>query len=385
MVFLKPNTLKELRKCEICCSSNISSAIGVCAKCLKEKAEMALPIAIKNQSSTRLSLGLVPFPPKGANGIRCNLCVAECVMGDGDMGYCGIRGNKGGRLFSLVGKDEALLDFYLDPHVTNCCNAYFCPAGTGCGYPKYSNTKGPEIGYYNLALFFYGCSFTCMFCQNWTHKLLGKARRVKMKELIDLTLNNERISCWCWFGGSAEPQLPFAIKASKEAYESKRAGRILRICYEWNGDGNPLLVERALETVLESGGNVKFDLKAFNPNIHKALTGMDNKRVLENFEMVYRKFWDKRSAFPVLGATTLLVPNYVDEEEVKNISNFLSSLDPHIPYNLLVFHPDFMMRDLPITPLRQVINCFRVAKRNLKRVNVSNLHLLGYPSQLSSL
>jgi len=35
------------------------------------------------------------------------------------------------------------------------------------------------------------------------------------------------------------------------------------------------------------------------------------------------------------------------------------------------------MTDLPITPLNQVIDYYKVAKRHLKRVNVGNLHTLG--------
>jgi pyruvate formate lyase activating enzyme len=114
----------------------------------------------------------------------------------------------------------------------------------------------------------------------------------------------------------------------------------------------------APETVSASGGNVKFDLKAYTPSLHVALTGFDNRRVLENFEMVYRKFYEGRRGLPVLAATTLLVPGYVDAEEVGKIAGFIASLDETIPYSLLVFHPDFMMQDLPITPAKQAFEAY---------------------------
>lgn len=166
-------------------------------------------------------------------------------------------------------------------------------------------------------------------------------------------------------------------------HESKPSGRIVRICYEWNGDGHPSLVARALETVVESGGNVKFDLKAYDPNLHVVLTGLDNKRILENFEMVYRRFYERRRGLPVLAATTLLVPGYVDEGEVGEIASFIASLDEGIPYSLLVFHPDYLMRDLPITPTEQVSRCYRAAKRHLRHVEIGNIGLLAAHSQLS--
>jgi len=367
-------------RCRLCGleSPYISSAIGVCKNCIKSKPEEALEIAMESHRRARELFGLPPEPPRGGSGgIRCSICVAECVIPEGSTGYCGIRGNRGGRMIYLPGEDRAYLHYYLDPHITNCCNAWFCPAGTGCGFPTYAHTQGPENGYYNLALFFYGCSFNCLFCQNWTHKELNMARAVHVNEIVELTLRNEKISCWCWFGGSAEPQLPFAIKASRIIHEKKPSKRILRICYEWNGDGNPWLVRRAMEYVVISGGNVKFDLKAYDPTLHKILTGMDNKRVLENFELVYREFYHRRQEVPVLGATTLLVPHYIDAEEVGAIAEFIASLDDTIPYNLLVFHPDFIMNDVPPTSAKQVFECYEAAKKHLKNVNISNLHLLG--------
>ncbi|MEN3047407.1 MAG: hypothetical protein ABDH63_01305 [Candidatus Caldarchaeales archaeon] len=787
-----------MARCATCGAASplTSRAIGVCRECLVERPEAALKVAMEGHRASRAEFGLPPEPPRSPGGKPCNLCAARCVMADGEVGYCGIRGVRGGRMWSLSGTDFGLLDYYLDPHVTNCCNAWFCPAGTGCGYPKFAVREGPEVGYYILALFFYGCSLNCQFClppdvlvltdegmktisqlfrkaplklsfldheeaypasvytithtgrrarvlrvfrhwyegelialkpalgpplectpshrlfvsdgpdaqtvktvradevrsgsylvtprprgesadaidveellarhsaklrepvrvteelaaeiavtagnglsggttveedgtvrskgeersciprfitlneelaeilglycargrvtrggngphahrlvisfghrerglvrravdvlesifgvkctvveratsitveideptlaslfgelcgqgprekhvpprillapanvvksflraylkgddrttrgyvvastsskrlafeilwlmiglgmkpalytsvppriertgtgrvgrsrlyvikveersfdsrmssgagsgigaanyiswriesverrpysgyvynievdcedhsyianciavkncQNWTHKALSRGKRITTRELVEVTLRNERITCWCWFGGSAEPQLPFAVNASRTVLEEKGEGRIVRICWEWNGDGNPALVRRAAELSLTSGGNVKFDLKAFTKSVHVALTGMDNEEILRNFELVYDEFYERRRDVPVLGATTLLVPQYVNEREVDQIARFIASLDPEIPYSLLVFHPDFKMNDVPVTPERQVWECYRAAKRHLRNVNVGNLHLLA--------
>ncbi|MDK2383868.1 MAG: radical SAM protein, partial [Candidatus Korarchaeota archaeon] len=322
--------------------------------------------------------GLCPRPPSQGR-ITCNLCSASCRLADGSStSYCGLRRLEKDRLVSLSTPTRGLLSYYLDPHVTNCCNSWFCPGGTGLGYPRYAVRRGPEYGFYNLALFLYGCSFDCLFCQNWEHKLLGQARTIQASDLVEVTLRNRAITCWCWFGGSPEPQLPFVLHASRRIMEEKPSGRVLRICYEWNGDGHPELVRRAAELAYESGGTVKFDLKAWTPEVHVALTGRDNKRALDNLAMVAEEFHGKGRFPPVLGASTLLVPGYVDEEEVEGIARFIASLSDDIPYTLLVFHPDFRMRDLPVTPEKQVWRCYEAARRHLRYVNVSNLHLLGY-------
>lgn len=64
--------------------------------------------------------------------------------------------------------------------------------------------------------------------------------------------------------------------------------------------------------------------------------------------------------------------------EVERIARFIASLDETIPYSLLVFHPEFMMNDMPITPEKQVWECYRAAAKHLRRVNIGNLHLLGF-------
>jgi len=76
----------------------------------------------------------------------------------------------------------------------------------------------------------------------------------------------------------------------------------------------------------------------------------------------------------------LLVPGYVDEKEVEGITKFIASLDSEIPYSILVFHPDYLMMDLPMTPMDQALACYRAAKRHLKNVNVGNVRLLGLKS-----
>lgn len=302
------------------------------------------------------------------------------MIGDGDRGYCGLRANSDGVFTSLASTKKAALYYYLDPQVTNCCAAWFCPAGTGAGYPKYACKPGPELGYYNLAIFFYGCNFDCLYCQNSSHKQIEEAPSCDVKTLVSLSLENKRISCWCFFGGSPEPQLPFAVSASKAMLDSKPEGRVLRICFEWNGAGNRLLVDRAAELALRSGGNIKFDLKCGSETVSKALSGVSNRRSFENFEMLFRKYGSERRDMPLLTGTTLLVPGYVDALEVEKIAGFLADLDRDIPYSLLVFHPDFVMSDLPTTPYRQVEECYRAAKKHLTRVNVGNLASLGIRS-----
>ena len=367
-------------ECKICGKTSrlISKALGVCPECVKTRFEEARHFIERAHEVARSRYGLPPRPPRNPHGLKCTICANECSMGEGEVGFCGLRRNVNGKLVSLVSADEALMYGYYDPHVTNCCASWFCPAGTGAGYPKYATRPGPEVGYANYAVFFYGCNFDCLFCQNASHKLLSEAPKVSVEGFVRHVLNNKDYTCICFFGGSPEPQLPFAIKASRRVLEEKPEKRIIRICFEWNGCGNRGLVKEAAKLALESGGNIKFDLKCFSEELSYALSGVSNKAAYENFEMIATEFYDARPDPPVLTATTLLVPGYVDANEVDRIAEFIASLNPEIPYSLLVFHPDHFMSDMPITPRRQVEECLKAARRHLKRVHVGNLHLLGW-------
>ncbi|MEO0004873.1 MAG: radical SAM protein [candidate division WOR-3 bacterium] len=345
--------------CKICEKEKCGAQVlGLCVDCLRENLGRCLPVIYDAHKKVRERFGLPGEPPRSKNGRGCRLCVHHCQIGEGEKGYCGLREMRNGKLTSRVSIHNALIYTYLDPIPTNCCSAWFCPA------------TRVNKGMFNLAVFAYGCSFNCLFCQNPQHKEIARAPEKSVDDFINEALN-ERVACICFFGGSIEPQLPFALYATKEILKRK----MVRICWEWNGVGNENLVLEAARMSFESGGNVKFDLKAFNEGVSFGLSGCSNRKSYENFALVAKEFFFKR-AEPVLTATTLMVPGYVDEVEVGKIAEFIASLSKEIPYSLLVFHPDFFMNDLPITPKEQVESCYKVAKRHLTNVNIGNLFLL---------
>ena len=130
------------------------------------------------------------------------------------------------------------------------------------------------------------------------------------------------------------------------------------------------------ELSVESGGCIKFDLKAWDDSLHRALCGATNRRTLRNFE--YVGGWiSQRPDPPPLVASTLLVPGYVEADQVEQIARFIARLDPSIPYALLAFHPGFEMSDLPTTSRHQAESCLAAARGvGLSRVRIGNVHLL---------
>jgi len=328
--------------------STISEILQVCRKCVLEGDWTKVkPHIFSVHEQVRKLVELPKEPPIAERPnikLKCNYCINECSLAENDISYCGLRNfqrEKIGEL-PLPSKSRGYIHGYIDPNPTNCCNAWFCPAGTSVGFPKYSDYEGPEFGTYSYAAFLYGCTFDCLFCQNSSHKQFSK------RNLFD----------------------------AKTKHENKK--RKFRVCWEWNGSGNQKLIEKCMQIAINSGGNIKFDLKTFNEKLNLALCGVSNKRTLDNFKFLAENYFGTRSQdMPEMSACTLLVPGYTTDEEVELIAKFISSINKNIPYSLLIFHGDYQMRDLRVTPKEQALKCLEVAKKYLTRVNLGNKFLLG--------
>ena len=411
-----------MAQCKLCKidSSRISKELGVCLKCIREMPDNALPIAMQAHRRVRAVFGLPEESPKDPQGLPCNICVNECRIPEDGMGYCGLRKNGGGRLTG-VSPEEGKLLWYHDSLPTNCVGDWVCPGGTGAGYPAYAYSSGPECGYKNLAVFFHACSFNCLYCQSWHFR--NETLRSYTTSVHKLASDvDEKTSCICYFGGDPTPQLPFALRASRLTRETQK-GRVLRICWETNGSMHEGLLDKMVDLSLNSGGCIKVDLKAWDENLHIALTGITskescpvrpipaykaglygltenrqlsnsnpkpafipvhrtgfsacfNKRTLENFSRVAERI-KTRPVPPLLIASTLLVPGYIDENEVRGIARFIASINPEIPYSMLAFYPHFYMSDLPLTSKVLSERCLKAAQEEgLKNVRIGNVHLL---------
>ncbi len=323
--------------------------------------------------------GLPPKPQKQPSGLPCGMCANDCRIGAGGKGFCGLVFNIEGRLVRMGGTaDKGILEWYYDPLPTNCVAWWFCPGCTGAGYPKYANQPRAEASYSNLAVFYGACSYDCLFCQNWHYRDLASRIQpcVSAQSLAEKA--DAHVSCICYFGGDPSAQMPHALKTSQLALEkAEREKRILRICWETNGYERDEYALKAAELSLESGGNLKFDLKAWDDSLNLALCGVSNKPTLRTFRLIAERFFDKRPELPVLTASTLLVPGYVDAKEISRIASVISEVDSRIPYTLLAFCPQYVMNDLPTTSKELANDCYEAAKKQLEKVRIGNVNLLS--------
>jgi pyruvate formate lyase activating enzyme len=376
LIIDRGNTGNRHLVCALCGNEyrRLGASVQVCPECIRDRWEESRTWCAAIHDLSRESFQLPLHPPRSPIGEACDLCVHQCRMSPGEKGYCGVRDGSEESLL-VHGHTSGQLSYYYDPLPTNCVADWVCAGGTGAGYPTFAHENGPEAGFLNLAVFFEACNFNCLFCQNWMHKEahLKRKRWTSVNDLVRAA--NAQTSCICFFGGDPVPQLPYALQVSEQARKA-RSGEILRICWETNGSMQPDLLQSMARLSLETGGCVKVDLKAWNPHIHRALTGCDNKQVFANFATL-SELIPLRPNPPFLVASTVMIPGYIEAEEVAQIARFIARLNPDIPYALLAFAPEFHLQDFPTTSSAQAEACFEAAKSaGLRRVRIGNQHLL---------
>jgi pyruvate formate lyase activating enzyme len=348
-------------QCQICGRrfQLIPAVLSLCSNCIRTQPEVARPQLLEAHARIREEFDLPPVRPSVQDGVECPLCGNLCHLDEGQLGLCGLRSARHGQLVHLAGTPRsAMVSWYDDPLPTNCVADWVCRG----------SQQGGKV---NLAVFYEACSFNCIFCQNWHFRLKRPPGRISSEELAAQA--HARTFCICFFGGDPSPQMPHALAASRIL-----AGQGVTVCWETNGSMHPRLLDQAVDLSLSTGGCIKFDLKAWDDNLHRALTGVSNRRTLGNFRRAVQRVSERRH-LPLVVASTLLVPGYVDADEVGRIARFIASLDPDIPYALLGFHPHFFVPDLPRTSVRHAEQALAAAQEaGLTRVRIGNRHLLSH-------
>lgn len=253
--------------------------------------------------------------------VRCTLCFHRCLVKEGAAGFCGVRVNREGTLFTLV--DEEVASLALDP-VEKKPLFHFLP-GTA-----------------TLSLGTLGCNFACKFCQNSRISRMpadtgrfARGTRVTPKALADLAVREGAPSISCTYN---EPTVFYElVKGIGESAAEKG----LKVILVTNGAmaREPLLCLKGLV----HAANV--DLKSFNPAFYRDVCAGSLKTVLDNLVLMKEMgLW--------LEVTTLVIPGLNDsDEELREIAAFIrDNLGASTPWHVSAFFPCYQMQDMPRTP-----------------------------------
>jgi pyruvate formate lyase activating enzyme len=341
----------------------VSKSIGLCSVCL-EADESVLHAALDRHEQLRVKQNLVSSIPD-AGRVVCPDCGNHCRLDEGEVGFCNLRiAKQDSVVHRFPGK--AIVSWYFDPLPTNCVADWVCP-----------NTKGDPTFTYarrlnNLAVFYGSCNSDCLFCQNdsFREMMARGGPLMTPKELAAAA--NDRTACVCYFGGDPACNPVHSLETSKLLNEDRH----VRVCYETNGNMSRKWLDQIADIVRETGGTMKFDLKAVTPRLYTAFTGMSNTAVLNNFRALSEKGLSRDGEFLV--ASILLVPGYVGTSEVRKLCEFIAECDPTVPIALLGFHPHHAMSDLPRTSRAHANAAREVANDiGLTNVRIGNMGLLS--------
>jgi len=351
---LCPNHLTEKRL--------VSNSVGYCPECLITDSRL-LDQVLNMHRAHRERSGLIPTVPTTGT-LVCAECANHCRLNEGEIGFCHSRKATASRIVERF-PGKALVYWYFDPLPTNCVAEWVCsltkPENKSClPYLK------------NLAVFYGSCSSDCLFCQNISYRDMMARGRPLMTPAELASVADDRTACICYFGGDPSCNAKHSIETGKLL----RQERDLKVCYETNGLVSGKWLQQIADMVWESRGPIKFDLKAYTPELYAALTGVSNVSVLKNFRTLAQRGKKREEEFLI--ASILLVPGYVGVSEVRRLADSIAGCDPTIPTALLGFFPHHMMSDLPCTSRAHANAAVKAAQdAGLTNVRVGNRGLLS--------
>jgi len=284
------------------------------------------------------------YEPRPEQKVKCLLCNHGCLIADKDFGLCRVRQNIGGTLYTLnYGK---LVASHVDPIEKK---------------PLYHFLPG-SLSYSIASL---GCNFFCDFCQNWQISQVDQARRAGAREFHisaqDVVLEARRGGCKSIAYTYTEPTvyMEFAYDCAVLAKEQG-----LRNVFVTNG----FMTEAVLRFIAPCLDAVNIDIKSFKAGFYTKHCKARLIPVLENIRLLrLMRIWTE--------VTTLIIPGENDTpDELKDLAEFLAVVDNSIPWHLTAFHPDYDLREKPVTPRALLEQGYRIGKKaGLKYIYLGNV------------
>ncbi|MGB2592189.1 MAG: AmmeMemoRadiSam system radical SAM enzyme [Candidatus Acidiferrum sp.] len=259
------------------------------------------------------------WEPEPGDRVHCYLCPRHCHIHPGQSGFCFIRVNQGGKLYSLGYGAPAALQ--VDPIEKKPLN-HFLP--------------GTRVFSMGTA----GCNMGCFFCQNWD---ISKSRQDQVRSQHvspeDVPLLALEHGCDSLAFTYNEPTIwgEYVIDICQAA---KHYG--LKTVMVSNG----YITREAFHDIYDHVDAANIDLKAFTEGFYGKITLTHLQPVLETLE------WLKNETNVWFEITNLMIPTLNDDPtETRKLSEWiLTHLGPDVPLHFTAFHPDFKLQDKPRTP-----------------------------------
>lgn len=272
--------------------------------------------------------------------IKCRVCPNYCNLSEGQIGVCRARSNKDGNMVPI--NYGHITSLALDPIEKKPLNRFH---------------PGKNI----LSVGSFGCNLRCSFCQNHPISMAFeediKTEYKTPENLVKLATslkNKNNIGIAYTYN---EPLIGYEYvrDTAKLAKEYDLMNVVVT-----NGCFN----ENVLDEILPYIDAFNIDLKGFTEGIYRELGG--------DLETV-KKFIKAASKQVHVEVTTLIIPKENDsEEEMRELSEFLASVNPEIPLHISRFFPTYKMLDRPATEVKKIYRLTEIAREKLIYVYEGN-------------
>lgn len=282
---------------------------------------------------------MLPLYKSKNDNLECLLCPHYCKLGYGKMGICGVRKNTGEKIELMT--YGVVSGYSLDPVEKKPLFHYF---------------PGQNI----LSIGSFGCNMRCDFCQNFhisqkipeslmpdvtIDKIINDALKAEKNIGVSFTYNEPII----WF----EFMRDIAVRAKNEGLHTVMVS-------------NGFVNREPLNEIFGFIDAFNIDLKAFNNNFYRKLTGAELEPVKNSLKQI-------ASSGKHLEVTTLVIPGLNDDEKemALQVEWMSAELGRDVPFHLSRYFPTYK-RDNPATPEVSLKKLFGIASDSLNYVYIGN-------------
>lgn len=258
---------------------------------------------------------------RGDDGeVICELCAHHCRIKDGRRGICGVRENRKGVLYTLV--YGWLVAEHVDPIEKK---------------PLFHVLPGSRS--YSISTV--GCNFHCRHCQNFSISQPGDFAAAAPpgilrtpEYVVDGALSS---GCQSISYTYVEPTIFFEFAHDCSVLAREQGLKNIFVSNGYMAEATT----RKLAPVLDA---INIDIKSFSDDFYRKICAARLQPVLDTVRLMHELgVW--------VEITTLLIPGLNDSEaELRQIAEFIVSLDPSIPWHVTAFYPTYKMTDRPATP-----------------------------------
>ncbi len=274
--------------------------------------------------------------------LNCKICERRCVILPDKTGFCQMRENKDGKIFSL--NYAAASSVAVDPI-----------------------EKKPLFHFYPGSLVFslgsVGCNFRCKHCQNWGISQ-AELENIPTRDMLpeDAIRLTKEYGCKSIAWTYNEPTMWFEYTLDSAKIARKED---VKTVYVTNG----YQTEESFNEIRPYLDAANIDLKGMSEKFYKDLCDARLSPVLETIIRMY----DARIHIEI---TNLMIPGYNDsDEDIKALVEFMvNEVGVEVPLHFTRFYPQYLMQDLPPTEVKYLEKAHQIAKdAGMKYVYLGNI------------